>query len=119
MIIMKNKFLSNPLFILAIEIGILIIAQILFKIPAPCKWLEAVWSAGDFITFCGTVGLGVVTCTQTQKANEMSQRLMEIEENRDRLEVSPFFMVTKLRMDYMTTTQNMSDEKRILIEIGK
>ena len=49
----------------------------------------------------------------------MSQRLMEIEENRDRLEVSPFFMVTKWRMDYMTTTQNMSDEKRILIEIGK
>ncbi len=56
--------------------------QILFSIPAPCKWLEAVWEAGDFISFVGTISLGLVTVYQTKKANEMNFRLLQIEEKR-------------------------------------
>ena len=35
---------------------------------------------------------------QTREANKMSQKLMQIEENRDRLEISPFVIVTKWEM---------------------
>lgn len=61
--------------------------QILFSIPAPCKWLEAVWDAGDLISFVGTISLGIVAVYQTKKANEISFRLLQIEEERRRPQI--------------------------------
>ncbi len=61
--------------------------QILFSIPAPCKWLDAVWGAGDFISFVGTISLGLVAVYQTKKANEISSRLLQIEEERRRPQI--------------------------------
>lgn len=65
----------------------LFVIQILFSIPAPCKWLEPVWEAGNFISFVGTVSLGLVTVYQTNKANEISFRLLQIEEERRRPQI--------------------------------
>lgn len=102
-----------------IAIIFLVAVQIVFSIPAPYKCLEAVWSAGDFITFCGTVTLGIITCVQTHKANEMSQALMRIEENRDQLEISPFFMVTQWEMRYLVfQDMALNNSKRVSIDIG-
>lgn len=56
---------------ICIIIIVLFGVQILFSIPAPCKGLEAVWEAGDFIFFVGTISLGLVTVYQTKKANEI------------------------------------------------
>lgn len=44
-----------------------------FAIPAPNKWLDAVWEAGDFISFVGTIILGYVAMRQTQYANKMAE----------------------------------------------
>jgi len=60
-------------------IGFLAITQILFSIQAPCKWLEAVWGAGDFIAFIGTVTLGIVAWLQSKMANETSQKLIDLQ----------------------------------------
>ena len=65
----------------------LIGVQVLFSIPAPCKWLEAVWGAGDFISFIGTISLGLVAIYQTKNANEISYRLLQIEEDRRRPQI--------------------------------
>lgn len=65
----------------------LIGVQVLFSIPAPCKWLEAVWGAGDFISFIGTISLGLVAIYQTKNANEISFRLLQIEEDRRRPQI--------------------------------
>lgn len=72
----------------------LIIVHVLFMIPAPFFWLEHVWEAGDLLTFVGTIVLGFVAYWQTNKANETEDRLLRIEENRYKLELRPFFMIT-------------------------
>lgn len=61
--------------------------QVLFSIPAPCKWLDAVWEAGDLMSFVGTISLGIVAVYQTRKANEISFRLLQIEEERRRPQI--------------------------------
>jgi len=47
----------------------------------------AVWDAGDFISFVGTISLGIVTVYQTRKANEISFRLLQMEEERRRPQI--------------------------------
>lgn len=117
---MRKKFFKDIsviiMFIVA-AIIFLMIVQILFKIPAPYDWLEAEWSAGDFVTFCGTIVLGAVACMQTQKANKMSQKLMQIEENRDRLEISPFAMVIKWKMFKLNKDDLYQDDGKIRVGI--
>lgn len=78
---------------LCLPIIFLLIVQILFSIPAPCKWLEAVWGAGDFISFVGTIFLGYITISQTERANKMAEKMMEIENDRYKMEIRPFFLV--------------------------
>ena len=65
----------------------LTIVQILFRIEAPCKWLDAVWEAGDLISLIGTLILGYVAMLQTKRANDMaddanktSRKLIELQE---------------------------------------
>ena len=50
-----------------------------FSFPAPSKWLEAVWGAGDFIAFCGTVVLGFVAWKQSTMATEISAKLISFQ----------------------------------------
>lgn len=117
---MKKGFRKNIyMIIISIFVAIifLMIVQMLFKIPAPCDWLEAEWSAGDFITFCGTIVLGIVTCMQTREANKMSQKLMQIEENRDRLETSPFVIVTKWKIYDLNECDLQNSDEKMKIEI--
>ena len=85
----------------------LALVQFLFSIPAPCKWLDAVWEPGDLITFVGTITLGYVAWQQSKMANDManqanstpnqanefSKALLKIEQSRYKLELRPFFMI--------------------------
>ena len=90
---MKNKQLNGRTWLILCA-ALLIITHVLFKTPAPIRWLESVWGAGDLITFVGTIVLGYVAYRQTNKANETSDRLLSIEEMRYKLELRPFFMIT-------------------------
>lgn len=65
----------------------LTVVQILFRIEAPCKWLDAVWEAGDLISLVGTLVLGYVAMLQTKRANDMaydanetSRKLIKLQE---------------------------------------
>lgn len=58
---------------LALTIIFLLAVQILFSIPAPNKWLEAVWEAGDLISFVGTIVLGFIAVKQTAEANRTAE----------------------------------------------
>lgn len=81
--------MKKPHLILCICIIVIFLigVQVLFSIPAPCKWLDAVWDAGDFISFVGTISLGLVAIYQTKNANEVSFRLLQIEEDRRRPQI--------------------------------
>lgn len=72
---------------LLLAVVFLVTVQVLFTIPAPCKWLDAVWEAGDLISFVGTLVLGYIAVKQTQQANEVaksandtSQKLIELQQ---------------------------------------
>ena len=78
---------SQLILCICIIIIFLLGVQVLFSIPAPCKWLDAVWDAGDFISFIGTISLGLVANYQTKKSNELSFRLLQIEEEQRRPQI--------------------------------
>lgn len=70
-----------------VTILFLIVVQILFRIEAPCKWLDAVWEAGDFISLIGTLVLGYIAILQAKQANdvandanETSRKVIELQE---------------------------------------
>lgn len=114
---MKPKFKLALLWII-FSVLFLCSIQILFSIPAPSKWLEAVWTAGDLISFIGTIVLGCITVWQTKKANEVSLKLMEIENNRHKLETQPFVMIVDYQaynVDWQTIQNN---PEQIYIAIG-
>ena len=56
-----------------LTIMFLLVVQVLFSIPAPNKWLVAVWEAGDLIGFIGTIVLGFIAVKQTAEANKTAE----------------------------------------------
>lgn len=96
----KSKLILLICMIIAFLLGV----QVLFHIPAPCKWLEYVPEAGGFISFVGTVSLGLVTVYQTSKANEISHRLLKIEEEKRRPQID-IRAIAKDRLAYYNHQQ--------------
>lgn len=81
-----------------------VVIQILFTIEAPCKWLEAKWGAGDIISFAGTIVLGFIAISQTQYANQINKKLLEMqrEDYLPLLEITGLVGVTKHQFRYAT-----------------
>lgn len=66
-----------------------IIIHFLFKIESGCYWIEATWTSGDILgyfgdvlSFLGTVVLGYVAISQTEKANKLNEELLQIEKKK-------------------------------------
>ena len=78
----KRAVIDKWWFWLLISAAFLIIVQVCFRIPAPCYYLDAAWEAGDLLTFVGTIVLGYIAIYQNRKANDINQRLLQIEETR-------------------------------------
>jgi len=77
----KNKtLLVRCLIWITIAIVFLAIIQVLFTIPAPNRWLDAVWDANGFIIFIGTIALGFVAIYQNIKANKLNKNMQKLEE---------------------------------------
>lgn len=51
----------------------------LYQIPLVKKYVSPVFKASDLISFIGMIVLGFISYTQTQKANELSIRLMKMQ----------------------------------------
>ena len=107
------KWLKNQLtklwFWVVVTAIFLIIVQVLFRIEAPCKWLDAVWEAGDLISLVGTLVLGYVAVLQTQRANDMaddanttSRKLIELQkaEYTPVVTIKEFAGITKHTLDH-------------------
>ncbi|MEE0596763.1 MAG: hypothetical protein UDD43_08615 [Agathobacter sp.] len=81
----EHKKISVLLIVIIVLLPIIII-HFLFKIKSGCYWIIAEWGAGDalgyfgdVLSFIGTIILGYVAICQTQKANNISEKLMEME----------------------------------------
>ena len=67
----------------------IIVIHILFKIKTGVWWIQAEWEAGeilgyfgDVLSFVGSVVLGYIAISQTEKANTLNEELLNIEKNK-------------------------------------
>lgn len=108
---MKKMFNQGWFWLLAAVLFLLII-QVSFTFPAPYKWMEATWGAGDLISFAGTMILGYIAIYQTEQANLMSEKLMTIEENQYKTDIQPFVVVADWKgYELNTATMLMNDDR--------
>jgi len=77
----RKKSYKGTLWIIAVVL-FLIATHILFKIDAPWEWLIPVWEADSFITFIGTITLGLVAIYQNIQANSLNANMQKLEEAR-------------------------------------
>jgi len=85
-----------------------IVVHLMFKTQAVTPFWENTWNAGDllgyiagFEAFLGTVFLGVVAARQNDKAIDLNERMMQIEEKRDLLERQPSLKISSWLIDYV------------------
>lgn len=90
---LRHKVISIFLVLLLFVIP-LIAVNILFKLETDVWFLQAEWSAGDilgyiagFEAFIGTLLLGVAALKQSDRANEINDRLMQMQEESQRFEI--------------------------------
>lgn len=86
--ISKHKKTTITLCGLAVFLPILLI-HILFKIKTEVYWMQAEWQAGevlgyfgDVLSFVGTIVLGCIAISQTEKANKLNEELLNIEKDK-------------------------------------
>lgn len=81
-----------------------LLINILFKFDFNIWWIESEWSAGDalnffgnVLSFIGTIVLGAISIWQTNKANNLSEKVLE----KDLLESTDFIQLkNKIDIDY-------------------
>lgn len=85
------------LLILTLFVVPIILVHILFKIPAGIPFLEAEWDAGDivsylitFMSFLGTLFLGILALVQNNKLNEINKDLTQYQ-FKPVISINPFF----------------------------
>ncbi|RAI84425.1 hypothetical protein DET54_1253 [Paenibacillus pabuli] len=112
----------------------IIIASILFIISIPFIINEAykvntgyktMWDASDvlafygsFLGFVGTSFLGYLALRQNIKANQINDRLSQLEKERFKLELQPFVVVTNWKIKLKRINEIIQNPKELFIEIG-
>lgn len=94
---MKKLFKWFSVIILSLIIVMIpIIINILFKFDFNIWWLQSEWSAGDalsfygsVLSFIGTITLGAISIWQTKNSNDISRQLLE----KDLLESTDFIQL--------------------------
>lgn len=88
MIELMKKYKKKIYILIAILVlGVPCLIHCLFKLHSECGFLIAEWSAGDILSYYGTMLLGLITIylayvavKQTQVANDINNRLLKIDE---------------------------------------
>ena len=104
----------------------LIVVHLLFKWYSGVDFLVAEWDAGDILgyigtilTFVGTIILSILALQASNKANELSKKVIEIEQDRNRLELRPFVLVSNWKAYEIDSKELIDDPKEKYIQIGK
>lgn len=103
----------------------LIVVHLLFKWYSGIDFLVAEWSAGDLLgyigtifTFVGTIVLSILALQASNKANELSKKVIEIEQDRYHLEMRPFVIVSNWEAYEIDSKTLVDDPKEKYIQIG-
>lgn len=103
----------------------LIIVHLLFKWYSGIDFLVAEWGAGDLLgyigtalTFIGTIVLSIFALLASNKANALSEKVIEMEKDRYRLELRPFVLVSNWEAYEINSKELVDDPKEKYIQIG-
>lgn len=103
----------------------LIIVHLLFKWKSGVDFLEAEWSAGELLeyigtilTFISTIILSVLALQASNKANKLSEKVIENEQDKYRLEMRPFVLVSDWKAYEIDSKELIDDPKEKYIQIG-
>lgn len=103
----------------------MIIVHILFKWNSGIDFLVAEWSAGDvlgyigtILSFVGTIILSILALQAANKANDLSKKVIENEQERYRLEMRPFVLVSDWKAFEIDSKELIDDPKEKYIQIG-
>ena len=72
---------------------------------------------GSLLSFAGTVVLGALALWQNNKANDMNERLMKIENERFKLELQPYVLVTNWRLESKDIIDLILSPQKLYIQI--
>ena len=100
--IRKHKLMTICVCVLIFLLPLMIV-HILFKGVAENQWFEATWKAGEllayiagFETLLGTVILGMITVYQSDRANEINERLNKENNYLQRISIQQMLPVLKI-----------------------
>lgn len=103
----------------------LVIVHILLKWNSGIDFLAAEWSAGELLgyigtllSFWGTIILGWLALQASDKANEMSKKVIELEQDHYRLEMRPFVLVSNWKAYEINNQELANNPKKKYIQIG-
>lgn len=103
----------------------LIIVHLLFKWKTGVDFFEAEWSAGELLeyigtilTFISTIILSVLALHSSNKANKLSEKVIENEQDRYRLDMRPFVLVSDWKAFEIDGKELIDDPKEKYIQIG-
>lgn len=104
----------------------LIVVHLLFKWYSGIEFFVAEWGAGDILgyigtmlSFAGTIVLSVLALQASQKANALSKKVIELEQDRYRLEMRPFVLVSDWKAYEIDSKQLVDDPQAKYIQIGE
>lgn len=102
-----------------------VIIHLLFKWNTGIDFFAAEWGAGDvlsyigtILTFAGTIVLSILALQASQKANALSQKVIDLEQDHYRLELRPFVLVSDWAAYELTPQQIIDDPTEKYICIG-
>lgn len=117
-----KKYTKKGLIISLIPI---VVIHLLFKWNTGIDFFAAEWGAGDvlgyigtILTFAGTIVLSILALQASQRANALSQKVIELEQDHYRLELRPFVLVSDWYACELTPQQIIDDPTEKYISIG-
>lgn len=111
----KNEWYTNGWLWVIITLLVLILVHCMFSFPAPSEFFSAKWGAGDILILIGTLLLGFVAISQTQRANKTAEEAAKVSKallDKELAEVKPFIDVRQLTK---TDTKSLSVERSIKV----
>lgn len=103
----------------------LAVVHLLFKWYSGVDFLVAEWGAGDLLeyigtmfTFIGTIVLSILALQASNEANALSEKVIEMEKDRYRLELRPFVLVSNWEAYEIDSKELVDDPKNKYIQIG-
>ena len=97
------------------------LVHIIFSLSSPCSFFSAHWTAGELLSYMGTIALGLLALWQNKEIQRISEenekRMEKIEANSNEIALKQ--MIVKYQMERLNTIRTCLDEYMGLVKPAK